>query len=148
MKKRERSTLGWQKPHSICTTSSYELRPRILEAIAMENKIELNNPRSSDQLHPFVYIALAGLFLWLVLSAWIFFFQGGCVELALAVISALIFIVISILAAIHHVGRRFQPVDQAPKPGQSWRSWISGDFDMRQGRRKGVGASIKILLPM
>jgi hypothetical protein len=26
--------------------------------------------------------------------------------------------------------------------------WISGDFDMRQGRRKSVSASIEFLLPM
>ena len=58
----------------------------------MKNKIDQEtSPQTSDQLHPFVYVALAGLSFCLVLSAWTFFPQGGYLELNLGVVSALFF---------------------------------------------------------
>lgn len=78
----------------------------------MDDKPDRQTPETSDQLHPFVYIALAGLAFWLVLSAWILFSQGGYLELDLAVISALIFMIVAIPAVVHRIGRRSQTTGQ------------------------------------
>jgi hypothetical protein len=120
--------------------------PRLLEVVAMNNKLDTS--QASVQLHPFVYAALAGLALCLVVSAWIFFSQGGYLELDLGIVSALVFMIIAIPTVLHFVGRRSQAADRANSVGTPFRVWISGDFDMRQGRRKSVSASMEILLPM
>jgi hypothetical protein len=114
----------------------------------MDHKPDQKNPQSSDQLHPLIYAALAGLTFWLVLSAWVFFSQKGYLELNLGVISALLFMIVAIPTAIYLVGRESQAVERPSSVGQSWRAWISGDFDMRQGRRRSASASLEILLPM
>ncbi len=49
----------------------------------MNEKLDQDNSQKSDQLHPFIYEALAGLAIWLVVSAWIFFSKGGSLELDL-----------------------------------------------------------------
>ena len=67
----------------------------------MNGKPDQDTPQASEQLHPFVYAALAGLALCLVLSAWIFFFQGGYLELDLGVVSALVFMIIAIPTLLH-----------------------------------------------
>jgi Na+-translocating ferredoxin:NAD+ oxidoreductase RnfD subunit len=79
----------------------------------MNNKFDQDNSQVSDQLHPFVYAALAGLALWLVMSAWIFFSQGGYLELDLGIVSALVFMIIAIPTVLHFVRRRFQVADRA-----------------------------------
>lgn len=114
----------------------------------MNEKLDQDNSQESDQLHPFIYEGLAGLAIWLVVSAWIFFSQGGSLGLDLAIVSALVFMIIAIPTVIHLVGRRYQAADRAGSTGRPFRTWISGYFDMRQGRRKSVSASIEILLPM
>lgn len=72
----------------------------------MENRQDRKNPQTTDQLHPWVYTALAGLGFWLVASAWIFFSQKGYLNLDLAVVSVLVFIVVAIPVMIHLVGQR------------------------------------------
>jgi hypothetical protein len=113
----------------------------------MKNKIDQEtSPQISDQLHPFVHVALAGLSFCLVLSAWIFFSQGGYLELNLGVVSALFFMITAIPTLLYLLGRK--PVDRGGRAGRSWRAWISGDFDTKQGRRTAFSASVEILLPM
>lgn len=114
----------------------------------MDGKTDQGNPQASDQLHPHVYEALAGLAIWLVVSAWIFFFQGGSLGLDLTFVSALVFMIIAIPTVIHFVERRYRAEDRAGNTSGPFGTWISGDFDMRQGRRKSVSASIEILLPL
>ena len=114
----------------------------------MTDKLDQNTTQASDQLHPFVYAALAALALCLVVSAWIFFSQGGYLGLDLGIVSALVFMIIAIPTALYFVSRRFQAADRASSNRRPFSKWIAGDFDMRQGRRKSVSASIEILLPM
>jgi hypothetical protein len=114
----------------------------------MNNKLDQDNSQVSDQLHPFVYAALAGLALCLVVSAWIFFSQGGYLELDLGIVSALVFMIIAIPTVLHFVGRRFQSADRESNIGPPFSTWIAGDFDMRQGRRTSLSASMEIVLPM
>lgn len=113
----------------------------------MNNKLDQDTSQNSDQLHPFVYAALAGLALCLVMSAWIFFFQAGYLELDLGIVVALVFMIIAIPTVLHFVGRMFQ-ADRASNIRRPFSTWIAGNFDMRQGRRKSVSASMEILLPM
>jgi hypothetical protein len=110
----------------------------------MNNKSDRDVPQASDQLHPWVYRTLAGLAIWLVVSAWVFFSQGGYLRLDLGIVSALVFMIIAIPTAIHHAGRRFQAAGGKSRFG----AWISGDFETRPGRRKSFDASVEILLPM
>lgn len=110
----------------------------------MNSKPDLDDAQASDRLHPFVYKTLAGLAVWMVVSAWILFSQGGYLELNLGIVSVLVLMVIAIPTAIHHAGRRFQAADRASPFG----AWISGYFDMRQGRRTSFSASVEVLLPM
>lgn len=49
----------------------------------MNTPLDRDRPRATDQLHPFVYAALAGLAACLVLAVWIFFSRGGNLELDL-----------------------------------------------------------------
>jgi cytosine/uracil/thiamine/allantoin permease len=114
----------------------------------MIDKLNQGSFQTSDQLHPYVYIALAGLAFWLVVSAWVLFSQGGYLELDLGVISALVFMIIAIPTVLYFVQRRFHAPDQASSIGHPFRAWMSGDFDMRQGRRKNASAFVEILLPM
>ena len=116
----------------------------VLQVLAMDNKPDRNVPQASDQLHPWVYRTLAGLAIWLVVSAWVFFSQGGYLRLDLGIVSALVFMIIAIPTTIHHAGRRFQAACRTSRFG----AWISGDFETRQGRRKSFDASVEILLPM
>ena len=109
----------------------------------MNDKPDRNDPQASDQLHPVVYKALAGLAIWLVASAWLFFSQGGYLALNLAIVSVLVFMVIAIPTVIHQAGGLGDTNRVAP-----FQAWLSGDFDMRQGRRKSLSASIEILLPL
>jgi hypothetical protein len=113
----------------------------------MNDKLDQDNSQASDQLHPFVYAALAGLTLCLVVSAWILFFQGGYLELDLGVVSAFVFLIIAIPTVLYFVGRRFRAANRTEGIGP-FRRWIAGDFDTRQGRLKSVSASLEILLPM
>ena len=92
--------------------------PRLLEVVAMNNKLDQDSSQVSDQLHPFIYAALAGLALCLVVSAWILFFNGGYLELDLGIISALVFMIIAIPTVLHFVSRRFQAPDRASGIGR------------------------------
>ena len=114
----------------------------------MNNKLDQDSSQGSDQLHPFIYAALAGLALCLVVSAWMLFFNGGYLELDLGIISALVFMIIAIPTVLHLVSRRFQAPDRASRIGRPFSTWIAGYFDARQGRRKSVSALMEILLPM
>lgn len=105
-------------------------------------------PRMSDQLHPLVHVALAGLAFSLVFSAWLFFAQGGNLDLDLGVASVLFFIITAVPTALYLLRRKLNVGDGANRVSPSWRAWLSGDFDMSQGRRKNVTSSIEILLPM
>lgn len=113
----------------------------------MNDKLDQDSSQASDQLHPFVYAALAGLAFCLVVSAWILFFQGGYLELDLGIVSAFVFLIIAIPTLLYFVGRRSRSANRTEGIGPFSR-WIAGDFTTRQGRLKSVSASLEILLPM
>lgn len=114
----------------------------------MNTPFDPDNPRVTDQLHPLVFTALAGFAACLALAAWIFSSRGGYIELDLGIISALFFMLIAIPSALFLIKRASRSSDQARVGSSKFRDWMSSDFDIRQGRRKGMVASIEILLPM
>jgi hypothetical protein len=81
-------------------------------------------------------------------AAWVFFSRGGYIDLDLGIVSVLVFMLIAIPSALLSIGRTFKPSDPDRISSGKFRDWISGDFDMRQGRRTSMSVAIEILLPM
>ena len=106
-----------------------------------------HNRHVSDELHPIVYKIMAGLALWFVLSAWIFFGSAGYTDLVLTVVSLFLLITVSIPFAIWLAwsGSGFA---REHKTGQRFRDWAAGEFETWQGRVSGKEAAIEILLPL
>jgi hypothetical protein len=114
----------------------------------MDNRTNLDKPQATDQLHSVIHIALAGLAVGMVTSAWIFFSQGGYLELDLGIISMLVLIIVAIPTAMYFASGTFQGSERTAGSGRSFSKWMSGEFATSQGRRKAASASIEILLPM
>jgi hypothetical protein len=114
----------------------------------MNSPFDLDNPPTTDQLHPFVYRALVFLAVWFVVAAWILFSWGGYIELDLGIVTVLVFMLIAIPSALQLIRRTSRPSGAAQGGDRSFRDWISGDFDTSQGRRRSTSASLEILLPM
>ena len=113
----------------------------------MSREVIRRNRRVSDHLHPFVYMAIVGLALWLVLSVW-GFAGGGYTDFLLAVVSGFVFIAVALPYTLWRVWRKNQGPDAARENRESFRDWASGEFDTWQGRLKGANAAVEILLPI
>jgi hypothetical protein len=114
----------------------------------VNDPIDPDIDRATDELHPFVYRALAGLGLLLVVAAWVFFDRGGYTASNLAVVSGLVLMLIAIPTALARAGRASSPPEANGVSPSKFRDWLAGSFDTSQGRRKSVEASIEILLPL
>jgi hypothetical protein len=100
-----------------------------------------------NHVHPLVYAAAAGLVLWFVLGAWIFFGRAEYMDLLLAVVSGFFLITAAIPFILWRVRRKHSP-DAAHEPRSSFRDWASGQLETPDGPRTAVGAAIEILLPL
>jgi hypothetical protein len=109
---------------------------------------------ASNQLHPAVHKAAAVLFIWFVAAAWLLFSGGGYIDLAFAVISMLVFVVLAILVALWRVKQRSDARStvatdsHAVGRAQSLGTWLHGEFATHSGREKGSVAAMEILLPI
>jgi hypothetical protein len=101
----------------------------------------------SDQLHPLVYMAIIGLALWFVLSAW-GFASDGYTDYLLAVVSGFIVIAVGIPLVLSRIGRKHQRPKQAKERSESLGEWAAGEFDTWQDRVKGTNAAVEVLLPI
>jgi hypothetical protein len=106
-----------------------------------------HNRPVSDKLHPYVYIAIVGLGLWYVVSAWAGFVAEGDIAYLLAVVSGLFLITIAIPCALWLAWRTSRD-PHAPKQHTSFRDWASGNFRTWQGDLKASSAAVQILLPI
>ena|SRR5688572_22064289 len=105
---------------------------------------------SQSSLHPYVYVAIAALALWFVLSAWSFG-RDGYTDYLLAVVSGFILIFVTVPFMLSRVCR-----DDADKPSEDatqnqqreFRRWAACDFDTWQYRLKCSNAAVEILLPI
>ena len=101
----------------------------------------------SDKLHPYVYVAIVGLGLWYVVSAWAGFVAEDDIAYLLAVVSGLFFIAIAIPCALWLAWRTGHD-PHAPRQHVRFRDWASGNFRTWQGDLKASSAAIQILLPI
>src|SRR5215211_8148907 len=87
----------------------------------------------SDQLHPFVYLAIIGLALWFVLSVW-GFASDGYTDYLLVVVSGFVVIAVAIPLVLSRIGRK-RP-NKLEEKTKSLSDWAAGEFDTwRNGAR-------------
>jgi Mn2+/Fe2+ NRAMP family transporter len=105
-------------------------------------------PPATDELHPWVYRAIIGLTIWLVLSVWVLFSRGTYEGLTLSVITLFFLILVGIPVLLWLTWRR----NTDPK-GQHgfvapFHDWASQSFQTWTGGVSGREASTQILLPI
>lgn len=113
----------------------------------MNNEDIRHNRPVSDHLHPFVYMAMAGLALWLIISVWGFAVDGDSAYL-LTIVSGFIFIVVALQFVLSRVGRKHRSSELIAEHKEPFGHWASGEFVTWQDRVKGKNAAIEILLPL
>jgi len=116
----------------------------------------------SDQLHPLIYRAAAGLLIWFVAAAWLLFNDASYTKLAFAMISVLVFMAVGIPWALSHASVVAQrnatgeggiradvaegnAVKQTP---ETLGSWMRGQFATWTDREKASTAAVEVLLPL
>ena len=108
--------------------------------------------RVSNHLHPLIHLAAAGLLIWFVAAAWLLFSGSGYIELALTMISVLVFVAIGTPVALWRGKVTAQRSDVAMngtgKTSESLGAWLQGQFSTWTGQEKGSTAAIEILLPL
>jgi len=96
----------------------------------------------SDQLHPLIHLAEAGLLIWFVVAAWLLFGESGYIELALTIISVLVFMAIAIPVALLRASRKSGGAGDAGNgagsTSESVGTWLQGELS-RGPVRKRVG---------
>jgi hypothetical protein len=120
------------------------------------NEGTMNSPAQSrdevsDQLHPVVHKAAAGLLVWFVVAAWLLFGGAGYIDLALAMVSVLMFMALAIPAALRRafvVARRAEPDDPAKEPSETFGAWLKGRFATWTDQEESSTASMEVLLPL
>jgi hypothetical protein len=108
--------------------------------------------RVSDQLHPLVHLAAAGLLIWFVVAAWLLFGDSGYIELALTMISVLVFMAIAIPLALLRASLKARQADDASdaagNASESLGTWLHGQFATWTDQERGLTAAAEILLPL
>jgi hypothetical protein len=99
-----------------------------------------------DQLHPRIYGFSAGLVLWFVLSAWVFFDHGGYTSLSLTFVAVLLFIAVVLPWVLSRAWKTQSP--QHHPQGTSFRDWRSGDLRVWGSTLRNTHATIDVLLPL
>ena len=109
----------------------------------------------SDRLHPLVQKAAAGLLIWFVVAAWLLFGSTGYIDLALAMVSMLVFMAIAIPRAIWRAGvaarRRDRPASTAgptDAASETFATWLQGRLATWTGEEKSSTAAVEVLLPL
>jgi ABC-type transport system involved in cytochrome bd biosynthesis fused ATPase/permease subunit len=134
----------------------------------------MDKPASSsgrvyDELHPLVHKAAAGLLIWFVVAAWLLFSGGAAyLELALAMVSMLVFMALAIPTVLWRAGaaaRRSQDAaegaradaaeearadadERAETSPTTFSAWLRGRFATWTDVEKPSTAAIEVLLPL
>ena len=116
------------------------------------NTDQRSQQQVSDQLHPLVHLAGAGLLIWFVVAAWLLFSESGYIELALTIISVLVFMAIAIPAALLRASRKSGGAGDAGtgagNTSESVATWLQGQFVTWTDQEKSSTAAVEILLPL
>jgi len=102
---------------------------------------------ASDQLHPFIYMAIVGLVLWFVLSVW-GFATDSYTDYLLVVVSGFMVVAVAIPLVLWRIGRKGRRSNQHKEASTSLSEWAAGEFDTWQDRVKGRNAAVEVLLPI
>jgi hypothetical protein len=113
----------------------------------MSKRAVRRNSSARDYVHPVVYMAVIGLALWFVLSAW-GFATDGYTDYLLVVVSGFIFAVLALTSALWWLWWKNRRRDANQEEQESLRAWAAGDLDTWQDRVKGRNAAIEMLLPI
>jgi hypothetical protein len=122
----------------------------------MNRHLELHQApeTASNQLHPAVHASAAALLIWFVAAAWLLFGDRGYIDLALAVVSMLVFVVLAIPMALWRAKRIADLRSSAAKDEgaveetQPLRMWLRREFATHSGEEKGSVAVVEMLLPL
>jgi hypothetical protein len=111
-----------------------------------------------DGLHPAIYKALAGLALWLVIAAWVFFgTQGYYASFAVAVVTGFFLVAAAIPYVLWRVWRNASPEGQAERTAERTRpggakptfpEWWHGQIETWQSTVEGWDAAVEVLMPL
>ena len=109
--------------------------------------------RHFDGLHPAIYKALAGLALWLVIAAWVFFgTQGYYASFAVAVATGFFLVATAIPYVLWRVWGSTSPEGQAEKAKAgakpAFSEWWRGEIETWQGSVEGWDAAVEVLMPL
>ena len=118
---------------------------------ATVNRPARSPDRVSDQLHPSVHKAAAGLLIWFVVAAWLLFGGSGYIDLALVIVSVLVFMALAIPAALRRayvVAHRGEPADPAKESSETFGAWLQGRFATWTDQEESSTAAMEVLLPL
>ncbi len=97
-------------------------------------------------------MAAAGLLIWFMIAAWLLFGGSGYIELALAMISVLVFMAIAIPLALWRTNLTAQrsagSSHVAGQASETSDKWLRGQFATWTDQEKASTAAIEILLPL
>ena len=103
----------------------------------------------SDGLHPAIYVGLAVLSLWLVISAWVFFgSEGQYAAVSVAVATGFFLMAGAIPFVIWRVWRHETPDGRAEPTHPRFADWWRGEVETWQGRVEGWDAAVEVLMPL
>jgi hypothetical protein len=100
-----------------------------------------------EHLHPRVYLAIGGLVLWFIASAWSFA-ASAYADYLLVVVSGFMLIAMAIPLVLWWTWHRNREHNGARDNRQSFHDWVSGEFDIGHERIRSSEAVIEILLPL
>jgi hypothetical protein len=110
-------------------------------------KIVRHNRPVFEHLHPLVYLAMGGLVLWFIASAWSFA-ASAYADYLLVIVTGFMLIAMAIPLVLWLTWHRNRERDGAPDKRQSFRDWASGEFDIGHERIRCSEAVVEILLPL
>jgi hypothetical protein len=115
---------------------------------------DLDRPTVSNQLHPWVYAAIAGLAACYVVAIWFGFAGSGYTDYLLAIASFFILGALALPFIAWRVWRGNHAAEdksddrQVFRDWEAFRNWALGEFDIGQGHVSGLTAAVEILLPV
>jgi hypothetical protein len=119
-----------------------------MQSPASENR-NIEKPPATGVLHSWVYMALIGLALWMVLWVWSFV-GAGETDYILFIVSGFIITVVALQLILMRVRRADNTTgaNTAQSSANSFREWARGDFEAERGRLRAGEAALLILLPI
>jgi hypothetical protein len=97
-------------------------------------------------------MAAAGLLIWFVIAAWVLFGSSDYIELALGVISVLVFMTIAVPLALWRANVKARQSNASSRgteqASETLDTWLRGRFATWTDQEKASTAAIEILLPL